>query len=280
MCRILGIISLNPVKASKFLVEPECSLLAQAEKGRQGDGWGIAYYDKGSLRVIKSARPVYEEKEKFVRVSENIVSNLIIAHVRKASNPRNLPYEKLISVINSQPFFYNNFVFVHNGEIRALEIEEELGEYKKLIQGVNDSEIYFAYLYKELEDHGNVVEALKRFEKRLWDIYFNKKMSRKPFSALNAIFSDGSTLYAYNRYVIKGKKSLCYGDSERYQMVYKYTGDTLIVASEKLDREGWKPLNNNELLIAELTETSVKFKIRRMPYDITGIFTPFTHPKI
>ena len=63
MCRMIGIISVRPTSLYKYLVEDECSLLIQAEKGKQSDGWGIGYYERGKLRIFKSPRPVYEEKE-------------------------------------------------------------------------------------------------------------------------------------------------------------------------------------------------------------------------
>ena len=44
MCRMLGIIGVNPIIPFKHLIDAECSLLRQAELGRQGDGWGIGYY--------------------------------------------------------------------------------------------------------------------------------------------------------------------------------------------------------------------------------------------
>ena len=38
MCRMLGIIGVNPITPFKHLIDAECSLLRQAELGRQG-GW-------------------------------------------------------------------------------------------------------------------------------------------------------------------------------------------------------------------------------------------------
>ena len=102
MCRMVGIVSLIPLKALECLAKSECSLLAQAERGKQSDGWGIGYYDaSGNLRVFKSPNSVYSEKDLFIRVSSSIVSKIIIAHIRKASNPINLPREKLIGLENT-----------------------------------------------------------------------------------------------------------------------------------------------------------------------------------
>jgi len=261
---MVGIISLRPLNPFKYLVGDECSLLVQAKKGSQGDGWGVGCYRDGRLTcVIKSSRPVYEEEGLFKALCRVLESDIIIAHVRKASNPRRLPRERLIAVENSQPFHYKNYLFVHNGSLTLPdEVEERLGDYKALIKGVNDSEVYFVYLIKEWEAYGDALKALKAVEEGLWDVW---KRGRKggvdaPYSSLNAIFSDGRRLYAVSRYLEKWreKRSLCYGDSEYFRMAYKLDGESLVVASERTDRGEWRTLSDGEVLIAELKDGRIE----------------------
>jgi len=271
MCRLFGVASVKEVAAEKYLLEVECSLYAQAVKGEQGDGWGVAWYDNGSPRIIKSEKPVYEERGRFEEATRRAFSKIIIAHVRKASNPRNLPREMIIGLEHTQPFQYGDRVFGHNGVIRIPdEVMEFLGDYRKIIKGNNDSEVYFALLMKEWDRLGDLVEALRSLEEILWKaLRKSNKNYEHPFSSLNAIFSDGEKLYAYNRYAeeekLKRLKSLCYGDTPYYIMTYLVEGDRLIVSSEILWKtDEWKKLGNGMLLTAWIEDGKLKHRVDKV----------------
>ena len=76
-----------------------------------------------------------------------------------------MPRDELIGVENSQPFKYHNRMFAHNGVIRAVdEVMKFLGEYRSIIMGNNDSEVYFALLMKGWDLEGDVYRALKWIE--------------------------------------------------------------------------------------------------------------------
>ncbi|MBS7606160.1 MAG: class II glutamine amidotransferase [Candidatus Bathyarchaeia archaeon] len=226
----------------------------------QGDGWGIGFYANGSLEVIRSDRPVYEERGRFMEIAESVKSNIIVAHIRRASNPRGLPREKLISIENSQPFYYRNFVFVHNGVIMIPdEIAELLGEWRLRVRGLNDSEVYFWYIVKEVHEGRSVREALKNFEGDLYRVWFrvhDKCPSKaRPYMGLNMIFSDGEKLYAFCKYdeeVDGAIRSLCYGDQPGMRMMYIAGSDKFIVSSEMTNLEDdWRPFENGQLIIAQ-----------------------------
>ncbi|MEM1674258.1 MAG: class II glutamine amidotransferase [Candidatus Bathyarchaeia archaeon] len=260
MCRLFGLLSITPSNPAKYLVNDPCSLLSQSNADPfklQGDGWGIGFYINGSLRVIKSERPVYEEQERFRSLAEKIKSNIIIAHIRRASNPRGLPRERLISVENSQPFYYGKYVFAHNGVIMIPdEVAEFLGEWRARIRGLNDSEVYFWYIMKEVHEGRALPDALRNFERTLWDIWLNvrdKHLDKtRPYIGLNMVFSDGGRLYAYCKYdeeLDGAVKSLCYRDQPGMQMVYSLSTERLVVSSEKTNvEEDWRPLESGQLL--------------------------------
>ncbi|MEM1586395.1 MAG: class II glutamine amidotransferase [Candidatus Bathyarchaeia archaeon] len=260
MCRLFGLISVRPYNAFRYLFSDPCSLFAQsmADLTRlQCDGWGIGFYVNSSLKVIRSAEPVYGERERFKRLAENIKSNIIVAHIRRASNPRGLPREKLISIDNSQPFYYGNYVFAHNGVIMIPdEVAGLLGDWRLMIRGLNDSEVYFWYLIKKLHEGRSVVEALKDFERDLWMVWQGVRERHpdktRPYMGLNMIFSDGEKLYAYCRYdeELDGAiKSLCYGGQPGMQMTYTINSEKLVVSSEKTNlEEDWRPLECSQLL--------------------------------
>lgn len=271
MCRIVGVISAEPVKVTHYLINAECSLFNQAVKGKQGDGWGIGWYTGRSLKIFKSEKAVYDEIDVFKRVVEDISSKIVIAHVRKASNPRNLPRKEIIGWENSQPFRYQGRVFAHNGVLRIPdEVAEALGEYRDLIKGKNDSEVYFALLMREWDLMKDVAHALRSLEEALWKaLEKSDKEYPSPYSSLNAVFSDGERLYAYNRYStekeIVSLKSLCYGDDPYYEMTFLPRDDMLIVASEKLWKSSeWRKLSNGELLTAWIEDAKIRYQVERV----------------
>lgn len=98
------------------MLETECSLFKQAVKGKQSDGWGIGFYVGHVPILFKSEKAIYEEEDKFREIVKS-TKGRIITHVRKASNPRGLPREKLISPENSQPLSHLKYLIAHNGSI-------------------------------------------------------------------------------------------------------------------------------------------------------------------
>ncbi len=271
MCRIIGAVSAGKVEVEEYLLKSECSLFAQAVKGKQGDGWGLAWYVEGSPRVVKSEKPVYEDRDAFEKTAREISSKILVAHVRKASNPKNLPREMIIGLEHTQPFQYRNRVFAHNGVIRVPdEAMSFLGDYKAIVNGNNDSEVYFALLMKEWDKFGSVHKALRSLEEILQKaLEKSDKDHPNPFSSLNAVFSDGEKLYAYNRFSeeerILALKSLCYQDSPYYTMTYNVKKGELVVCSEKLWKsDDWRPLGNKVLLTAWIEGDEIKYSLEKI----------------
>ncbi|MCS7120560.1 MAG: class II glutamine amidotransferase [Nitrososphaerota archaeon] len=272
MCRLLGMFSITPTSAAKYLVEDPCSLYVQSmcDKERlQSDGWGIGYYTESGICLHVSEKPVYEETEKFFKTAANAISRIIIAHVRRASNPRELPRHMLISKENSQPFRFENYLFAHNGTITIPdEVAENLGEWKCRVRGVNDSEIYFWYIIKEMKNGASFAEALTKFENDLSDIWNRNRHKypnkERPFIGLNTVFSDGQNLYAYCRYheIDVKNRSICFGDQPSLQMSYLNLGELVVIASEKTNREKWDNLRSGELLTATVEGGEVKVAIQ------------------
>lgn len=253
-----------------------CSLYAQSKidpRRPQGDGWGLGFYINGSLKTVKSVKPIFEEYERFRSIVNNISSTVIIAHVRRASNPRGLPKEKLLSIENSQPFSYKNYVFAHNGVINLPdEMADLLGDWQLNIKGLNDSEVYFWYIMKEISEGGSIPRALRNFQRdlvRVWSENRDKYPDKdRPFIGLNIVFSDGKKLYAYCKYDEERDRqaaSLCYGDQPAMQMSYVYSHEKLVVLSEKTNlEENWRPLMNGHLIIGQVVNEKVRVNLQKI----------------
>lgn len=268
-------LSVKVSDASKYLIEDECSLYAQSKKNPrrlQGDGWGIGFYKNGCPVIVKSEKPVYMEREIFFNAVQQARSRIILAHIRRASNPRGLPREKMISKVNSQPFTYQNYIFAHNGTITIPdEVAEALGDWKHRIRGLNDSEVYFWFLMKELSEGRSISSALRNFKVTLNDLWKEAcrkyPEKRRPYIGLNSIISDGEYLYAYCGYEEDKAlgRSLCFGDQPVFEMSYRFGEEKLVIASEKTNRaEDWRPLRSGEMLIGRVVGDKIEVEIKRI----------------
>ena len=276
MCRLLGVISVNPSCTAKYLLNDPCSLYAQSRADPlrlQGDGWGLGFYVDGVLRLVKSEKPIYEEFERFKSIVESIRSNIVVAHIRRASNPRGLPREMLISIENSQPFGYENYVFAHNGIIMLPdEMASLLGDWRVKIKGLNDSEVYFWHIIKEISEGESLEKALVRFQERLFRVWLENRDKYperdRPYIGLNMVFSDGNRLYAYCKYDEERDRiarSLCYGDQPAMQMVYIIGEKKLVVASERTNPdEKWQPMKSGQLLTGEIVDGRVQASVKEI----------------
>ena len=124
------------------LVSADNALMTQSE--RHPDGWGVAYYLAGAPHVIKSAETAVSD-ELFRRVSGVVTSETVLAHLRKATQGDH-------TIVNTHPFQYGSWVFVHNGNIKNfVQIRDQLRAeippiLQRFILGETDSELFFYLL--------------------------------------------------------------------------------------------------------------------------------------
>ncbi len=269
MCRLFGMLSVEDADAAKFLLGDRCSVFAQSKASPerlQGDGWGIGFYVNGAPRLVKSEKPIYAEYERFASAVSDTHSNIVLAHVRRASNPRGLPRERLLSVENSQPFCYGNYVFAHNGTITIPdEVAESLGEWKQHIRGLNDSELYFWHLIKNMAEGASFPQAVKNFQATLSELWQKNRTRHpdktRPYVGLNFVLGDGERFYAYCRYDKEDEsaRSFCFEDQRCWQMAYLVSEKSLVVASEKTNlTDDWQLMQNGQALTAEIADGKVK----------------------
>ena len=266
MCRLFASIGIG--NADEFLREKECSLLAQSNSDPehlQQDGWGVASFSNG-WRVLRSTTPVFNDPGFSEADAEG---GIVIAHIRRASNPLDLPIEELRAPENIQPYRFGEIVFAHNGTVKIPEeMRPYLGEFSAAVQGKNDSEIYFWLLMKNLQAEGDMKRAVLQTVADLNDAWKNvpqekREKLRAPYRGLNFVMSDGKKVYAYCRHdAVEGAgPTLCYKDAPYYWMVYREESGGLVVASERMDREKWKEMRDGELLEVWVEEGMVNIKL-------------------
>lgn len=263
MCRIFGFRSVLKSQVHHSLVSADNALSAQSLK--HPDGWGVAYYVDQAPHVIKSETKAMDD-QLFKRVSGIVTSNTVIAHIRKATLGKN-------HLLNTHPFQYGKWTFVHNGNIKNFEQDRKKyeslikPEFRRFLLGETDSERIFYILLSQLKDHINVskiqaLEAIKQAVQSLLEIsgpVHPTDAGPPDETYLSFLLSDGENMFAFN-----GGKTLFYSTykkhcPERDTCPFfnntceneKLTGSVnhLIVSSESLSGENiWSKLELGEII--------------------------------
>lgn len=272
MCRLFGQLSLAPRSAADFLAESPRSLLAQSDaraSGLQKDGWGIACFSGRRPRVTKSPRPVFEEAGRFAGAAARARSRVVLGHIRAASNPRGVARRRLIGPANTQPFSDGGWAFCHNGTLQIPdEVARFLGKYRSRVRGINDSEVFFWQFRKHIDAQGDPAEALKACVRETWGIWeaCKKRYPGKssPYTGLNALVSDGRSLYAMCHYRHRPGRGLI-SRQPWGMMSLARRGGRVVIASEDMDGGRWQRLGPAE--VVSVTTRNGKIALRREGFD-------------
>lgn len=198
------------------------------------DGWGLAWYEGGRLKVVKSRESALKN-HKFVATAERMNSRIILAHLRRMTRGN-------VREVNTHPFRFGKYVFAHNGTVDISELADYLkGSYRK-IRGDTDSELLFHFLVQNMERWGNFM-GLRKAVKEI-----SEQARRRHVTSLNFIMADGRYLYVFKR-VYRGTNNLYY-----YQRGGFYK--CFIVSSKPLG-ESWVEMENGEFLAVDSHDLSV-----------------------
>lgn len=152
MCRLFGFRSVITSQVHRSLISADNALMRQSEE--HPDGWGVAYYVEGFPHVVKSVSSAVSDSL-FRRVSGVVSSETVLAHLRKATVGE-------LSIINSHPFQYGNWIFGHNGQIPNFEqyreqmLQKVSPVYRRFILGDTDSEVLFYLLISNMARYFDV----------------------------------------------------------------------------------------------------------------------------
>jgi predicted glutamine amidotransferase len=276
MCRLFGLLGNGRTPAEPWLLDTDRSLLRQADVSAetcQADGWGIGWFsDRRDIRVERgvggAASP--NEVERFRTAARAAHGPLAIAHLRKASNPMDLPRERLIGFENTQPFVHDSTMFAHNGMIPfPRETRAFLGEFEPMVKGVNDSEVLFWLLARHLGSAQDPVQAYAGTVADLVRVWRDKGSPEGgPYSGLNVIFSRGpNELWAFCQSLGDHGSALMDKTRPYYQMAYLADAKQVVVGSEPFDgtRTDWRPLSNGEYLVAQASHGLVAVRTGPIP---------------
>ncbi len=277
MCRLLGMLTVEPQTADHWLVRSDRSLLAQSNASpetAQKDGWGIGWFDgQGHARVEKGLGGAFEdgERERFVRAAGEARGTLVLGHLRHASNPLSLPREQLIGPLNSQPFDSHTALFAHNGSIPfPNETRPFLGVHEKEVRGVNDSEVLFRLLMRHNEEMHDPFRAFVHTVEDLLRVWVAVgRPLEAPYSGLNVLFSTSpDELWAFC--LSRGDHGCGLLDKSRpyYEMTYHNEGHRVIVGQRAVrpDPGGyWTSLPSGNYLHARRVGDRIEVRTAALP---------------
>jgi len=264
MCRLLGILASKEINPYHYIFEAKYCILRQAEYEKHEDGWGLCNVENGKITFIaKSTKSLRESVDIAHSLIKQINTKHFIFFIRLASNPRNVEKGLLINLEATQPFYYSDIAFAHNGSITIPdEIIERLSDFEIKPRSLNDSEAYFLLFLKYLKEYNDVYISLKRAEEFINKVFKEVKSNKPyPFSSLNVIISYKNRIYAYNKYNSKYKISVKDKEREYYKMCFKADKEKVIISSEPIDDENWNDLGDGKFIEAYLEDDEVRYKI-------------------
>ncbi|HXW66859.1 MAG TPA: class II glutamine amidotransferase [Thermoplasmata archaeon] len=279
MCRLFAQLSARDEPAEPWLVRSDRSLLAQSHASPddpQREGWGVGWFnDQGRAHVVKGIHGAFEpgERERFVAAAGAARGPVVFGHLRHASNPMNLPPERLLGLENSQPFETHTVLFAHNGAIPfPNETRPMLGLLEPKVRGINDSEVLFWLLVRNTEERGDPLQGYVQTVEDL--VRVREGLGRPaipPFSGLNVVFSRGpDELWAFCQWTGDHGRGLIDTSRPYYEMTYRAAPHRLIVGSEPFDGErgAWQNLPNGRYLSARREGDHVRLTTGPTPIPV------------
>ena len=270
MCRFLAYLG-SSIIVDALLYQPKNSLVHQSFHAQEikeplnGDGFGMGWYVpliSEIPAVYTSPMPAWSDRN-LRHLAPKVSSPCLFAHVRASSMGS-------VSQLNCQPFKYQNYLFMHNGEIRGFsQIKRNLrkrlsDEIYEWIEGETDSEHFFALflnrLLKKKKTSGTDIlsETLIETIKELEAIKIEHGVQQA--SSLNIVMTDGSSLVGV-RYISKGHEQipptlyyssgkLCTCDNGISHMDTSSCDKAVLIVSEKLTdyHDEWNEVPPNHLI--------------------------------
>lgn len=212
------------------------------------DGWGMAWYE-GTRPVIRRSPVRADCEPEYDKLAREPLGDLGLVHLRWATPGLG------VAECNSHPFRYGQYAFAHNGAIHPQERLPAMlpAEWERQLGGSTDSERYFLLILSRLEaSGGNPVAAIAAAAADI--------EARFEPNSLNAILLSPDRLYAiswYHRERVPEALLREHGQERAddiaayFDLAYRATGSSVVVASSGWPQPGWTPLENRHVLVAD-----------------------------
>jgi len=252
MCRMAAYLG-PTIHLDQFLTRPAHSLVVQSYAPQElvyakvnADGYGYGWYDTNNLPTnYRSTMPIWSDPN-LEGLGRGLESDLWLAYIRSATQGSSVNHS------NTQPFYDNELLFMHNGYIEnfSTHIHHEISDYlsnatRTGIQGNTDSEYIFALLREILNNNEDIsiedacAQMLELLSGWIGDTT----------ALLNFIISDGDFIYAIKHGFNHDSPSLYYTADD------DFFPDAQLIASERLTRgKLWQPVPEHHILILSSDE--------------------------
>ena len=248
MCRWLAYKG-NPILMGKLVFEPKYSLIDQSIHARKskmtlnGDGFGLGWYGcQSEPGLYREVIPAWND-ENLESLCQQIKSAQFFAHVRASTGTS-------INRSNCHPFKYQNWLFMHNGQIggyaqlkRQLDysVPPDLYPYRL---GSTDSELLFMLLIKHGLESDPQNALLKTID------YIQTEMTKNSISEpfrFTAACTNGTELIVI-RYST---------DNKAPSLFYRKSEHGIVFVSEPLDENysDWTILKSDNMAIVDNNNT-------------------------
>jgi len=277
MCRFIAYIG-KPIMAEELLIEPKNSLLQQSHSALEsemtvnGDGFGLGWYNLSIRRepaLFRSIRPAWNDEN--LRYNASVIqTNCLLAHIRAAT-------EGGVSIQNSHPFHYKEFLMMQNGGIKDFSkikrrlinrLDEEIFQW---IQGQTDTQYIFALYLTLLKEakNGETPLTLDQISSCLSQTFadiedMKKEVGLTSASLYNLVLTNGKALIA-TRYSTKPDEETrslyiagnaeCYTCKKGFLKFRASNSDdpAVVISSEALssNKDIWKEVPENHFIMVE-----------------------------
>lgn len=222
MCELFGISSAEKIPCNELLRE------FYSHGVEHPDGWGLASFYGGAVSLEKEPVSSVESVYLKNRLTDDIVEDILLAHIRKASVGG-------LSYVNSHPFAQRDhhgrlWVMIHNGTILE---SPELAPYEQRQRGETDSERILHYLVDKINTElcGSRTGLSKKERFAVVDQVVHAITLK---NKVNLLIYDGELLYIHTNH--QGSLHLCQKEK------------TLLVSTKPLNQDHWTQVPLNTLL--------------------------------
>jgi glutamine amidotransferase len=248
---------------SDLITQPKDNLIQQSLHAKaprtptNGDGFGMGWYDKQPYPgLFRSVRPAWNDLN-LLDLAAHIESSLFMAHVRATSLAT-------IQETNCHPFRYQNWLFVHNGQIAEFQLlrqtllEKIAPEYFENILGSTDSEVMF-HLALTFGLETDVPAAIGKMVQVVESTARSKGVQESLWMTLG--ISDGKNLWGF-RYGSNGKGPTLYISPSVEDLTQlnpevegRFGDFAACLVSEPIGKyqDSWRPVpENSQVIIKEM----------------------------
>jgi len=257
MCELFAFCGEHPALLHFALQE----FASHSDDTRNAEGWGIAHYVDGDVRLVKEAAVARNSACLQFIEQHPVNTTLLLSHIRRAT-------QGAMAVRNCQPFMRElggaMHVFAHNGHLDRAALEQLAATAEFSPVGETDSELAFCVLLAGLRPlwrNGTRPPAID--QRRQVVAAFARQM--RELGPANFIYADGDALFAHAHKPFQsdggvrppGLWMLCRScaqdlDAAGLQIATPLAqGSQLLVASVPLSNDPWRPVEEGELLVAQ-----------------------------